>query len=568
MMHERTNPNHIELKGRLRKAVMEINRQEVSAESISRVAEQARKLEADPPFTVRKATSIGWRRTARGLVACAAVAVAAIIWWQTATPRAWAEVVDAVKAQQWVHMQGKMLDGTPVELWVSSSEEVLAQKVDNGATILDWSNNTQVTYNLLDVQDDTVYRLPLETANRQALAEFETTLDGLMKGNIIGGVSAEGDRIERHKVETVDRDGKKRQRHELLVTAGHGEQKIERIIVLFVDPVTGLPEQMKVSISAGEQTIGWEVAWDYPQSGPLTIYALGAPKSANVVDQVPNDDLKTLLAGVEASRKRLDGYRAISIQTNSSDSGDYNTADVLRIWRKGSRWRVEKCRIPRENFRLLQPPADADPHKWWQESAAESDNWLRAVADGERECVYIARYAQPRVEDPDVPGYMEIKSFDEKCKRMLGEYLPADWDRFPCFRGYPRMYETTRAGWTAKVIPTPKQGPKGSVLIECRRRGDAEAREMSVHRYWIDPAQSHLVVREELIYGDPENPSKRGVVEVAEVGRTPSGLAYPKLVRFPNSSTNLETGERSDFYYRFFVDFDVEVAEELFSTGR
>jgi len=72
-------------------------------------------------------------------------------------------------------------------------------------------------------------------------------------------------------------------------------------MVFRIDPNTLLPQRMTLATLNKEQPESIEFLLDYPKTGLVDVYALGVPRSAQVVDRVPNDDLARLIEVSKAS---------------------------------------------------------------------------------------------------------------------------------------------------------------------------------------------------------------------------------------------------------------------------
>ncbi|MCL2646557.1 MAG: hypothetical protein FWD61_06070 [Phycisphaerales bacterium] len=112
---------------------------------------------------------------------------------------------------------------------------------------------------------------------------------------------------------------------------------------LWADPATHLPVQSKERLSLGERE-RWGKEWstgvyDFPQTGPADIYALGVPKETpirRVATTIP-DQVKPILDAIERNRDGfLKHYRAVVVD----DRGGWVDC-VEVIWRDGEKIRCD-----------------------------------------------------------------------------------------------------------------------------------------------------------------------------------------------------------------------------------
>ena len=131
--------------------------------------------------------------------------------------------------------------------------------------------------------------------------------------------------------------------------------------------------------------------FDYPDSGPVDIVAMGAPATARRVDRVPGDDLDRVLNGLKAGRNRFDDYCGYAWFNDGTNA--------WRVWRKGHKWRVERMQMKIDSPARPVVPANSDV-AWWRLHEKEFFFELQAVCDGRT--VWYYRY-RPQVLEPNRP---------------------------------------------------------------------------------------------------------------------------------------------------------------------
>ncbi len=62
-----------------------------------------------------------------------------------------------------------------------------------------------------------------------------------------------------------------------------------------VDADTKIPKLSRSTTKREGKQVSWESRFDYPDHGPDDIYALGAPKTAQIVDRTPSDEMMQIL---------------------------------------------------------------------------------------------------------------------------------------------------------------------------------------------------------------------------------------------------------------------------------
>jgi len=78
-----------------------------------------------------------------------------------------------------------------------------------------------------------------------------------------------------------------------------------------------LPSSMSVAVENPGEKMDAKIRFDYPESGPLDVYALGVPRDVRVVDRIPSGEAQKLIEGMQASLDRFDPYFAIHVITRT-----------------------------------------------------------------------------------------------------------------------------------------------------------------------------------------------------------------------------------------------------------
>jgi hypothetical protein len=141
-----------------------------------------------------------------------------------------------------------------------------------------------------------------------------------------------------------------------------------------------------------------------------------------------------------------------------------------------------------------------------------------------------------------------------------------------CSEGRPRAYPFLSVGSPESLVeldPHPKEGPPDAVPFTYRSSRIDSSRPQTL-RYWIDPARSYLLVREEVLYakapGDAKGPPPRDRIRIVEqAAQGPNGVWYPTVIR-DKGSWDLENNKtyRHDEVWRYYLDFGADMPDLLF----
>jgi len=206
------------------------------------------------------------------------------------------EVVENRKQAEWVHfVQGDR------EIWMSYRPFRYYEKSPGRVLGADRSTNRRYRYDA-GQRTVTVSCLPLSAGS-----EIYGSFAGYIRMKIgrfeeIGDEVGKGTETLDGKVVTV-----------YVVTGTRNAKKGS--LKYYVDPQTD--HVIKV-----EETSGWSkhgIDFDYPTEGPQSVYALGVPKDATVVDKTPTPEVLDLVAKVEnAARAGTGRFYEVSVEVYES----------------------------------------------------------------------------------------------------------------------------------------------------------------------------------------------------------------------------------------------------------
>ena len=328
---------------------------------------------------------------------------------------------------------------------------------------------------------------------------------------------------------------------------------------LLVDPGSRLPRFWDIESSGGERL---RREFDYPESGPADIVAMGVPATARRVDRVPADDLVRVLDGLKTGRNRFDDYCGYVL------SG----SNAWRVWRKGHKWRVESIFTKDGSSPRPFAPGNADA-AWWRGHQKEFYFEPQAVCDGRT--VWFYSY-QPQMLNPNQP-YAPQKPSSVMSHEVYGSeddpMMP--WPHLlPEQIGHPQI-DLPSAERKFILDAQPQDGPPGTIRLRVRDTDAKDEKEPDRYRLWIDPEKNGLAIRAETcVYDRPHDASGKATgpwrivhisVQVLEdFARSPSGFWYPTRVRRQTPVNAYNKVAYGDSVTRFVLDFEAKFPPGLF----
>lgn len=237
---------------------------------------------------------------------------------------AWAEVVNAVRSQKWIHFVRSDFEGDVAEIWESPSGEISMSK---SATEIRWVDKSTSLMQIFYPDQKKIVRLEL---NDQEPTESIHLFIDVLLGN--------SDRLRHLEVtdrelRSVTENGRTWDEMRLTVQPIGG---MRMIWIAKIDPETHLPLTFRVEVpDAAEQSKPLpEGKFDYPTEGPTTLAALGVPEDADIEDRVPNESLVNILAEMKTQRQKLGAYYL-------KVADGLNGRITYEAWKDGLKWRQD-----------------------------------------------------------------------------------------------------------------------------------------------------------------------------------------------------------------------------------
>jgi hypothetical protein len=551
-----------ELGGALREAVEQVRREPVPEQVLARTLAEAERLGA-APVPPR-------RRLGRRLVLTAAAAALVLLGvglWLARPAVSWADVARAVQEKPWIHGTTKDRDGATREVWLSPTRGVLAARETDEVYFFDQRLRVYYSY---QPKDQVLLRVPDTFHSEQD--EFQTLRqlfqDLGQTNTTLSAPVPHGQVVDQQRRRIVE-DGRQWFEYTLTVRAGEAAQGPLDRLVFRVDPQTHLPASLKWKRLDGTPDRPAEeftMLFDYPEQGPADVYDLGVPRTAKLDDRVPPDDLQRVLDGLQASRERFDQYRAIVVRTAAHN--EMAMGEVLQIWRKGKRWRIEGGNLDPARKEIWK--ASAKDLATWGLENPDSFRWQTyQLCDGR--AIYDVVFGPKgskglqkeefQLRESLQPGSSAAEAI---MRSVYMSYFPDVWHAYPT----PPI---PSAVFTGQLDAHPQEGPPDTVMLTVRMTPAQVTSPGSYRweRYWLDSSRSYAVVRTERSTRLPEEAAgdkdRLDLIVVAEkMDRSPSGLWYPTLV---SEKLRVADGKVTEQFYRFALDFKADFGDNVFKPA-
>ena len=312
---------------------------------------------------------------------------------------------------------------------------------------------------------------------------------------------------------------------------------------LWADPKTRLPVRVRRRHKASErekQGRDFMVGdFDFPETGPTTIYDLGAPAGLEIIDGAEREKdtspeaRQVIQKGKECSDSFVDRYRAVVWEDMMKNRG----SEVNVIHRDGNRIRVSTHYFVQHILKRgqIDVPLTVDDIL---KRAQDEECMSVLVFDGERS--YSRRNPASYSNDEDKPAKVVVR----RC----------EWPRVAELQLWFRMERRfwPYAGWArshrCEIVTDHPDNPVGCVAIAAEKE----------NVFFVDPSRDYLVVgeiRQGKIGGRLQKTSETWWSDFA---RLPSGHWYPRRECL-SSYANPERGTRGHEEKR---NIDIQLLEE------
>jgi hypothetical protein len=505
----------------------------VPAEAMLRVQQRAQDLD-------KRTTPLKQSRYTAYVLGALAAALVLFALVLTMNPHdAWAQVAETMRGKDWVRMTLKAPpsaeipgDGAPPESWFSAKHRRGGHTFQKRAAFVDLARQETWEY---DPAKGTILLSSTRESDNNELGLFGLLMALVVPGEAVQELPQTNVTIEKHqRDEVVVGDRRWIEFTFYLRDPRRKPQPHEFRVTFRVDPHTNLPFETTSTEKMGPNDPARERTYivDYPPSGPADIYALGAPRTAKVVDRryKPGDvaELKELFATYNRAWKvPIEPYKATVLHMT------LNKRDVHFAYRvehdgEGTQGRVvdlDRLLAIRNDVWGGKITVPTDAESWWLEQVA-------ALPNREQ---YLDQMLTPH---------------EVNYPKMTGGIFGSTEFRTPNLDG-PSV--------TVSLDKQPKLGPSGTVLLRVLVEGGG----FNDAAYWIAPDRGYQVVRSELRYEKQRKPWDIRVTVVDEIAQSPGGRWYAtqtRLGQVQQSGDELPAQAGTDGVstnlFRYFVEFE------------
>jgi len=307
-------------------------------------------------------------------------------------------------------------------------------------------------------------------------------------------------------------------------------------VELFRDIENNLLARMEVLFPDPSKNI--LVAYDYPETGPMTVYDMGVSSDVEIVHLVAPPELDELREKINNIRTTdREPYVAISIpcdvtQLPTSFSGERNA--IIGMWQNNKSWRCDAGYYGEEKVAKLRIETLGDNVQYGVKSLIPAVSDI--VGGGKTYSLIREEWGDGKVKQRSATAYRGNLCIEEVC-----------WPRMRGTVGVP-------VNWKVEYVT----GPHGESLILIERTQDGRIpNDKGLHvkptrqKWFFDPARDYICQRREksiLLYADwvtnknwlkeENNPRFKWagrdyeeIVEVLEYAQTSSGRWYPRMLR-------------------------------------
>ena len=210
------------------------------------------------------------------------------------------DIAEAMNKQPWMHATSRGFQGEAAgnfEVWVNYETKVAAFKTEPGRSQF-WDILSRKKYEF-DPDSNTI---TVEYVDEKDFPSHMSS-PGAAIESMYKGLTSQGAAIT---TTSGKRDGQAVQIQKIILSS---EGNPTQALTLYIQPYSKLilASQIKVTDPTGKTVAHAEMTYSYPQSGPGSIYDLGVPRDAEIIDKLPKADYQTIWDNYRQSRAAATG---------------------------------------------------------------------------------------------------------------------------------------------------------------------------------------------------------------------------------------------------------------------
>jgi hypothetical protein len=469
--------------------------------------------------------------TAAGLVIAAAILGVHDFNGASVKAVEFSEITKAMSEVQWMHMTAS---GFPNEIsvgeqWIGFEARIHAGKESDGTvTFASEKDHKRFIYhpNTTTITISYMEAFPLDVTSPTTLVE---SMYKMLKDEGAKVVAKMGEyKGRRAQVQTFA----------LQTRSPDGIQTKEFTLYIDLDSKLLYGAELSGADTTGKVTLAGEITFDYPETGPQSIYDLGVPRGARIVDETPTPDVSAVLdeyrrCQTEATRE----YIAVIAHQEKFPSEVVRMLDV----------EYKSQRRVRQERHLLSPRGEVIPEL----GARYREQFGKSLEP-------LLAWARHRYEDPDT--LLSVHLYDGQYYHSISRDDDSGWgERNKAYSptGDVELSQTViYQAWptipsTARIVQDDYAQQNGLIGIENLTQGQVLPQGMVGHPgrflYYLDPARDYLCRRQVMEWRpnadwqqdktwlknvDPKKVGGGGMVvwEITEVFQAPNGHWYPRVI--------------------------------------
>ncbi len=512
-----------------------------------------------------------WRRVVPSVTVLCGLALI-LVWWFSRPTDSWAQVVEAVRDKPWIHLVLKIPDGEKFEQWYSMPHQISASHAPSYTDFFDFRTGRSEYYSP-EKGHITRFLADSKSSNRKNFEDFSLLFQELTKGeeqlSFADAFLDDPDikSVEQSRREIKDQKGRW---YEYELRFQQDEPQADSLTIR-VDSESMLPQTMTMNISDEGEAKSMTFLFDFPDTGPQDIYALGVPRDKEIVDISPQQltgRRKEIVDAIRAAAEGFDDYRALMI--SSKPDLPWHIGTPYLVWRQGNKSRSETgCIDPDNPPPKVEPGKQTDHLTWWKNRCRKLWFLSGQIFDGET--LFDAQYVTPE---------SEYRQQEHPYVFRPDEWVVTGWKEHswtiewpartaPIVWAYPKSIEGMLESplYEIEIVPEPRDDAPKAVRLKAVSTPEGENR-TDESEYLLDPEKGYALLHSRTasftLDGDDKVLSSEFEQTCNEWKQSPKGYWYPTLIL--SESSFLQDGEQIHQPSRvhYYLDFDVPMPDTLF----